>query len=272
MSKKKPIEAEKVEGKEEVKSQEVAISAPTLEVSEYKEQRNSVEAMIYKAIEQKVDPDTMQKFLDMRRELKKEWAKEQFDLAMAKAQGEFPEIKKTTEGGKTKAGEVAYWYATIDQIVNPVKPILTKYGLSYTIKTEFPEGKVKSTCIVRHIAGHSEESEMIIPIGNGTNIMSQAQNVAAASTFAKRYAFMNAFGIMTGDEDKEQNLKQAEVENLSQIEEAKKKLDKCMTLEDLKKTWFSFPKEVQGNPDAINYANQIKENIKNEKAQNGSAQ
>jgi methylthioribose-1-phosphate isomerase len=32
--------------------------------------------------------------------------------------------------------------------------------------------------------------------------------VAAASTFSKRYAFCNAFGIMTGDEDNEQVLKE----------------------------------------------------------------
>jgi ERF superfamily. len=31
--------------------------------------------------------------------------------------------------------------------------------------------------------------------------MSDTQHVAAALTFAKRYAFTNAFGIMTGDDD-----------------------------------------------------------------------
>ena len=31
--------------------------------------------------------------------------------------------------------------------------------------------------------------------------MSDSQVVAAASTFSKRYAFCNAFGILTGDED-----------------------------------------------------------------------
>ena len=35
--------------------------------------------------------------------------------------------------------------------------------------------------------------------------MSAQQKVGAALTFAKRYAFCNAFGIMTGDEDNDAN-------------------------------------------------------------------
>jgi len=44
---------------------------------------------------------------------------------------------------------------------------------------------------------------MEVPLGNKTSVMSQTQVVAAALTFAKRYAFCNAFGIMTGDDDNE---------------------------------------------------------------------
>jgi hypothetical protein len=40
-----------------------------------------------------------------------------------------------------------------------------------------------------------------VPLGNKTQVMSDTQVTAAAGTFAKRYAFCNVFGIMTGDED-----------------------------------------------------------------------
>src|SRR3990167_6037487 len=66
---------------------------------------------------------------------------------------------------------------------------------------ELNEGRVKAFCRVVHTLGHEEVSEIEVPLGNKTDIMSQSQVVAAASTFAKRYAFLNAFGIMTGDED-----------------------------------------------------------------------
>jgi hypothetical protein len=60
---------------------------------------------------------------------------------------------------------------------------------------------VKVTCIAKHKYGHTEPSSVEVPLGNKTDIMSQTQVVAAALTFAKRYAFCNAFGILTGDED-----------------------------------------------------------------------
>lgn len=250
---------EKVEEKKEV----AVYSEPA--IAEYQAQKTSVDGMLMEAIKQKTDPAVVEKFLAMRKELKAEWAKEQFDFAMAKAQAEFPEIKKKTAGGKTKAGEVAYYYATLDDIVNQVKPVLAKYGLSYTIKTEVADGKVKSICIVKHIAGHNEESEMEIPSGTGTGIMSPGQVIAAASTFSKRYAFMNAFGILTGDEDK--NGEGVGEASTGQVQAAIMLIDKCSTEKELLKVWSSFTKEIKANKEVIIRANEIKGFIKNENIQ-----
>lgn len=160
----------------------------------------TAEALIAQGIEKGMPVETMERLLNMRRELKAEWAKEQYDQAMAAFQAECPTIKKT-KGVKTKSGQEAYKYAPIESIVNQVKGLLQKHGLSYTTKMELVDGGVKVIVQVKHIAGHMEESPMQVPFGNKTDIMSQSQVVAAATTFAKRYAFCNAFGILTGDED-----------------------------------------------------------------------
>lgn len=160
----------------------------------------SVENLMKQAIEKGTPVETMEKLLTMRRELKAEWAKEQFDKAMASFQSECPTIKKTKEV-KTKAGILAYRFAPIESIVSQVKVPLKDNGFSYTSKQEITERGVKISVKVTHSAGHSEITEMEVPLGNKTDIMSQSQVVAAASTFAKRYAFCNAFGILTGDED-----------------------------------------------------------------------
>jgi hypothetical protein len=159
------------------------------------------ENLIGQAIEKGASVETMERLLAMRRDLKAEFAKEQFDNAMAKFQGDCPVIKKTKAGGRTKAGVVAYYYAPLDVIVAQTKYLIKNNGLSYQIKTETSEGKVKVTCVAKHFAGHYEESTVEIPLGTKTDIMSESQRVAAAITFAKRYAFCNAFGILTGDED-----------------------------------------------------------------------
>ena len=166
---------------------------------EYK--NSSVEGLISQAIKSNLPPETMERFLLMRREARAEWAKSQFDYAMAEFQGECPVIVKSKPGGETNAGKVAYYYAPLDVIVSQTKALIQKHGFSYAIKSETTATGVKVKCIVKHSAGHSEDSEVDMPFGTKTNIMSETQKVAAAITFAKRYAFCNAFGILTGDED-----------------------------------------------------------------------
>lgn len=165
----------------------------------------NAENLISQAIASKADVGTMERLLAMRKTLKEEWAKEQFDKAMAAFQSECPVIKKT-KTIKTKAGDDAYSYAPLESIVIQVKPLLEKHGFSYSIQTETGDKKVKATCLAKHKDGHSEPSSMEVPLGNKTQIMSDTQVTAAALTFAKRYAFCNVFGILTGDEDKEEVL------------------------------------------------------------------
>jgi hypothetical protein len=163
----------------------------------------NAEALIAKAIDKNVPVETMERLLAMRRELKAEWAKKQYDKAMSAFQADCPTIEKT-KGVKTKSGIVAYKYAPIESIVDQVKEYLQKHGFSYSTNMELLENgtmKVKVSIRVTHAGGHSETTEMTVPLGNKTDIMSQTQVVAAAQTFAKRYAFCNAFGILTGDED-----------------------------------------------------------------------
>lgn len=162
--------------------------------------KKSAEALISQAIDKGVDVGTMERLLAMRRELKAEAAKEAFDMAMAKFQAECPTIVKTKEV-RGKNGLVAYRYAPIESIVSQVKVPLQTNGFSYKTEQELKETGVKITVRVIHSAGHSEETSMEVPFGSQTQIMSQSQVAAAASTFAKRYAFCNAFGILTGDED-----------------------------------------------------------------------
>ena len=169
----------------------------------------NAETLISQAIASKADVGTMERLLAMRKNLKDEWAKEQFDKAMAAFQSECPIIKKT-KTVKTKSGDDAYSYAPLDTIVIQVKPILEKHGFSYSTQTETSEKMVKATCVAKHKDGHSESSSMEVPLGNKTQVMSDTQVVAAAITFAKRYAFLNEFGILTGDEDKEEILNTGE--------------------------------------------------------------
>jgi len=200
----------------------------TKTISEEKQDRalmpvkQNAEALIAKAIDKNVPVETMERLLAMRRELNAEWAKEAFDRAMSAFQADCPTIEKT-KAVKTKSGIVAYKYAPIESIVSQVKGFLKKHGFSYSTTMELIENgtiKVRVAIKVTHAAGHSELTEMTVPLGNKTDIMSQTQVVASAQTFAKRYAFCNAFGILTGDEDSDANT-QAQSPKTKSIIEAK---------------------------------------------------
>jgi len=140
-----------------------------------------------------------EKMLDLYERMEKKQAKKQFDQAMAKFQAECPVIKKT-KVVSDKGGKERYRFAPIDSIVDQTGPYIAKNGLSYTVNTH-QDGKMFSVIVTkRHIAGYSEDTEFSIPIGS-EEYMSEPQKYGARCTFAKRYAFCNAFGILTGDGD-----------------------------------------------------------------------
>jgi hypothetical protein len=94
--------------------------------------RHDAEALIAKAIDKNVPVETMERLLVMRRELKAEWAKGEFDKAIAAFQAECPIIKKT-KAVRTDTGEVAYKYTPLESIVEQIKGILRKNGFSYSV-------------------------------------------------------------------------------------------------------------------------------------------
>ena len=163
--------------------------------------KSEIEKLISQAINKKVPVETMEKLLSMRRELKQEKAKEEFDSAMSIFQSKCPTIvkdKKVYE--KNSTTKVRYSYAPLESIVAQVKSHLSENGFSYRIKVAQDEKMISVTCIATHTSGHSEETTFSVPIGS-ESYMSDVQKYGARLTFAKRYVFCNAFGILTGDED-----------------------------------------------------------------------
>jgi len=160
---------------------------------------NSVEGFINAAIAQQLPIETIKEFLVMRKELRNDQAREAFTIAMANFQKDCPVIAKT-KAVKNKSGQVTYRYATIDSIILQVKGALGENKLSYKFREEREGGNMTVFCVVTHAMGHSEETGFTVEIGT-EGYMTDTQKYGARNTFAKRYAFTNALGIVTGDED-----------------------------------------------------------------------
>lgn len=151
------------------------------------------------------DPNTdtakMRELLAIRKELQAEEAKRLFDEAMTAFQARCPVIVKTKAVLAKDKQSVRYKFAPLDSIVAQTKDLMRELGFSYTIDASVSaaEKSVTAWCVVKH-SGHEEKSTFAVPI-DPEGYMSLPQKYASALTFAKRYAFCNAFGIMTADED-----------------------------------------------------------------------
>ena len=159
----------------------------------------AVESLIGQAIQQNAPIETLQKLLEMRKELKDEFAKTEFDRAMSLFQSKCPIIQKL-KVVKDKSGNPRYKYASLGSIVLQVSKALASNGLSYDFDEVKDAESVTIICKITHMLGHSKTSSFKVPIGK-EEYMTDVQKYGARSTFAKRYAFCNALGILTSDED-----------------------------------------------------------------------
>ena len=158
-----------------------------------------VQSLIMAAIDKAVPIDVLERLLAMREKVQKEQAELEFRAAISAFQGDVPVIVKRKEV-HDKSGKLRYRYAPIEDIVRQVQPYLKANGLSYDIDTEQVGQGIAVTVTVSHVAGHQKITKFTAPI-QADAYMTDPQKWAAAFTFAKRYAFCNGFGILTGEED-----------------------------------------------------------------------
>jgi hypothetical protein len=154
--------------------------------------------LMMRALESNVDVSALKELVIMRNELLKEQSRREYFNALSKFQSICPIIKKTKAVYNKDKATIRYHFAPLDSIIDQVSEFLQECGFSYTIDVD--PGNTKAIVTSNHIGGHSEKSEFPIIIDDNA-YMNPAQKVASAQTFAKRYAFNNVFGIMTGDDD-----------------------------------------------------------------------
>ena len=187
------------------------------------------QALLARAIDKNLPIENMERLLAMRREMKAEWAKEEFFKALAGFQHECPIITKEKKvRAKKKADEkeasTKYVYAPIEDLVAGVKEFLEKWGFSYTFKGKQENGFYTAICVAHHKAGHSEETQFTVPTFFPEYMnMSGPQMQGAACTYADRYAFKNAFGIVTKGEDTDAQAPEEEPKKRTPIQEPKAK-------------------------------------------------
>jgi hypothetical protein len=160
------------------------------------------QAMIMAAIKGGASMDVIERLMDMRERIKKEQAEIEFRESMTKFQSEIKTVIKSKKVNYTTRSQVnvEYKYTPLNELVSSAAPAMFRNGLSFSFTTKQDKESVTSICHANHSMGHTESTEFTIPIDLDSK-MNPAQQVASALTYSKRYAFCNAFGIVTGDFD-----------------------------------------------------------------------
>lgn len=115
-------------------------------------------------------------------------------VAIGGFQSELPVISLDREVSvKTKSGATyKFKYATIKHIMDKIRPLLTKYKLSFCQSLE-ADGSVVT--ILMHDSGEFITSTLLIK-GEAT-----PQGIGSAITYAKRYSITSMLGIIADDDD-----------------------------------------------------------------------
>jgi hypothetical protein len=159
--------------------------------------------LISKAIELN-NMELLKQLLEAQAEAEKMASKKAFYKSLSEFQSELPAIKKTKTVYNRDGKTVRYNYASFDDVVEAIKPLLNKHGLSYRFEAEYQDKTtITVRCFIIHEAGHQEVTEFRA-IVQYSEFMLPIQSLATALTYAKRYSISLALGLAT-EEDTDAN-------------------------------------------------------------------
>jgi hypothetical protein len=203
-------------------------------------------SLIREAMASGATPEHLRELLAVRREWEADEAGKAYNIAISEFQRRAPIVAK-----EDKAYEKPY--ARMDRIWRETRPLVTELGLSVTY--QICELRGDGLCHVegklRHRAGYVEKLVQDIPMPELIKGQNRAQQMGSASTYAKRYAFCAALGIVTGDDDDGNKAGNAFIDE-KQVKEISDQLDACRGLNDFNEDKFwqwvgcgaTAPKEI----------------------------
>lgn len=179
------------------------------------ERQATPQDLIAQAIEKGLSVESLEKLMSLQERWEANKARKGFFEAFTKFQSEAPDIRKTkkvhfeTKGG----GNTDYSYAPLAAITRQLTSALKSHDLSYRWEIQDDATTMKVTCIVSHVAGHSERTTMTAsPDTSGNKQAIQARG--SAIEYLKRYTLIGALGLSTADSDVDGQLPEIDMDVL----------------------------------------------------------
>jgi hypothetical protein len=111
--------------------------------------------------------------------------------ALAKAQGEVENASKSSNNPHFKSK-----YADLAEVLNTVRPVFAKHGLSIVQSTAFNGAFVSVTTLVAHSSGG-----LIYSTASAVPSKTDAQGIGSTTTYLRRYSLAAMSGVAQEDDD-----------------------------------------------------------------------
>lgn len=155
--------------------------------------------LIQSAIEKGADVESLERLLALSERYEAGVAKKEYIAAMQRFQSVKPDLAKS-QAVSFGQGKTSYKFCPLPEIEKSLRGPLSDCGLSYRFENLNRDGDFGIRCVVTHLAGHSEATEMYAPADSSGN-KNAIQAIGSTSTYLMRYVLIAAFALTTADED-----------------------------------------------------------------------
>jgi ERF superfamily protein len=167
--------------------------------------------LLSQAIDKGLTVEALEKLMDLNERWEKNEARKLFFGAFTEFQANCPDMRKTK--GVEFNGKLQYKYAPLADITRQIGPVLKKNELSYRWEIKDDGKSLSVTCLVSHVAGHTETTTMTADADtSGSKNAIQARG--SAIEYLKRYTLTGALGISTADSDIDGRLPDVDIDRL----------------------------------------------------------
>ena len=154
-----------------------------------------------------VDVDKMERLFALQERVQERMAKQVFVEAKVAMRAELPEITMKGAIRIVKDGKLIQEtpFARFEDIHEAVTPVLMKHGFDLSYRNGLsPDGKVRVTTILSHVAGHQEETQFDLP-HDSSGSKNSVQAVGSSTSYGKRYGTLSILNIKVCGEDDDAN-------------------------------------------------------------------
>lgn len=200
--------------------------------------------LIRAAIQNKYQPELIEKMMDLQERFEKNEAKKDYFEAVAAFKAEAPPVKKDKYNKWFES-----WYTSLGNLLDTYNPFLGKHGLSISFSTpEQTEKTMTVECKLSHKSGHSESECITAPIDqaavgkvSGQKSRNPIQDIKSTFTYLRSAtceAILGVSGTEASSIDDDGNSAGEQHETKFISEDQKKKIESLMIKTDINATVF----------------------------------